>query len=161
MQRLSAPTRHELNEAHRKFKWLDIGVPSFRNLLYINKWRTLAWLVLAASSLPLHLFYNSAVFAQISAAEYLAFVVDPSFVDGASFNVTGFEPTQRLNTTEALNWLHSNIQILKNLSTTDCINDYAQQMQTARGHVLAVASPTTEVLNNSLLDSFYSDPSNV
>lgn len=55
MQRLVAPTRKEVDMAHAKKKWMDIGIPSVRNLFYINKWRVVLWLLLAASSVPLHL----------------------------------------------------------------------------------------------------------
>lgn len=55
MQCLSAPTRGEINKAHGARRWLDIGVPSFRNLRFISRRRLFLWLLLAISSLPLHL----------------------------------------------------------------------------------------------------------
>jgi hypothetical protein len=55
MQCLSAPTRTEVDRAHRKKIWLDIGVPSTRNLKQISSKRMLLWLILGLSSLPLHL----------------------------------------------------------------------------------------------------------
>ena len=54
MQLLAAPTRKEIDEAHGKHVWLDIGVPSFRNLKYISKRRSMAIFLLATSSIPLH-----------------------------------------------------------------------------------------------------------
>lgn len=54
MQLLAAPTRREVDEAHRNHVWLDIGVPSFRNLKYISKRRRVAIFLLAISSIPLH-----------------------------------------------------------------------------------------------------------
>lgn len=55
MQCLSAPTRKEVDEAHAQGKWLDIGVPSVRNLTNIAKPRVAMWLGLGLTSLPLHL----------------------------------------------------------------------------------------------------------
>lgn len=55
MQILSAPTRGEVDKAHQKKKWLDIGVPSIRNLFEIKKRRAYLWLFLGLSSIPLHL----------------------------------------------------------------------------------------------------------
>jgi hypothetical protein len=55
MQYLSAPTRDEVSRAHARGKWLDIGILSMRNLVMIDKKRAILWLVLAATSLPLHL----------------------------------------------------------------------------------------------------------
>ena len=55
MQRLCAPTRQELDKAHRDHFWLDIGIVSVRNLAKISKRRLAIWLLLALSSVPLHL----------------------------------------------------------------------------------------------------------
>jgi hypothetical protein len=54
MQRLVAPSREEIDKAHRKRKWLDIGVPSVRNLTSISKTRLALCALLALSSIPLH-----------------------------------------------------------------------------------------------------------
>ena len=58
MQCLSAPTRPEVDKAHRKGNWLDIGIPSLRNVLSSNfgKRKMLCWWILALSSFPLHLW---------------------------------------------------------------------------------------------------------
>jgi hypothetical protein len=58
MQCLSAPTRTELDKAHETGRWLDIGILSFRNLTQIKPVRTIIWLLLGASSLPLQLVYE-------------------------------------------------------------------------------------------------------
>jgi hypothetical protein len=55
MQCLCAPTRPEVDKAHAKGIWLDIGVPSLKNLKFINRQRLALWICLTASSWPLHL----------------------------------------------------------------------------------------------------------
>lgn len=55
MQCLSAPTRKDIDGAHRKGTWLDIGVSSLRNLKHISSWRVILWTCLGLSSIPLHL----------------------------------------------------------------------------------------------------------
>lgn len=55
MQCLSAPTRKEIDKRHAVGTWLDIGVPSVRNLRYISRKRVIMWALLLLSSLPLHL----------------------------------------------------------------------------------------------------------
>ena len=55
MQCLSSPTRAEVDQAHKKGVWLDIGIPSLRNLTGISWRRRVLWGLLALSSLPLHL----------------------------------------------------------------------------------------------------------
>jgi hypothetical protein len=55
MQCLSAPTRAEIDRAHATQRWLDIGVPSFRNIWHIKRKRAILWILLVVSSVPLHL----------------------------------------------------------------------------------------------------------
>lgn len=55
MQCLSAPTREEVNVAHARKQWLDIGVLSTRNLSGISRRRKCLWWMMGISSLPLHL----------------------------------------------------------------------------------------------------------
>ena len=54
MQLLAAPTRTEVDKAHKKRRWLDIGVPSWRNLRSISRTRSAIWYILGLSSVPLH-----------------------------------------------------------------------------------------------------------
>lgn len=55
MQLLVAPTRFEVQEAHRKSVWLDIGTPSVKNLQWISWKSVLTWCSLGLSSAFLHL----------------------------------------------------------------------------------------------------------
>ena len=56
-QCLAAPTRTEIDEAHAKRRWMDIGVPSVRNLLTIKVERAILWIAIGITSVPLHLLY--------------------------------------------------------------------------------------------------------
>ena len=56
-QYLAAPTRGEIDAAHMRRKWMDIGVPSVRNLFRIKPERALLWIVIGLTSIPLHLLY--------------------------------------------------------------------------------------------------------
>ncbi|KAI1753957.1 hypothetical protein F4782DRAFT_545308 [Xylaria castorea] len=62
MQVLNAPTRQEVNSAHFKSSWLGIGVSSIRNIFRVSPFKTWCWIFLLLSSIPIHLFFNSAVF---------------------------------------------------------------------------------------------------
>ena len=92
MQCLSSPTRNEIDQAHQKHIWMDIGVPSVRNLRRISRNRITLWALLAISSIPLHLLYNSAIFSALSSYEYSVFAVSPGFGNGTLFNSTGVPP---------------------------------------------------------------------
>lgn len=54
-QLLVAPTRKEVDKAHKRHKWFDIGVQSTRNLWRIDKKRRITWFCLMISSGLLHL----------------------------------------------------------------------------------------------------------
>jgi hypothetical protein len=88
MQCLSAPTRQDTDKAHAQNKWLDIGVPSVRNLRFMTWKRIILWSLLAITSLPLHLMYNSAVFTTLSTYQYNVFLVSQEFLSGAPFNMS-------------------------------------------------------------------------
>lgn len=55
MQLQGAPTRANINQAHQAGIWLDIGVPSLRNLRHLGWQRRCLWAILALSSVPIHL----------------------------------------------------------------------------------------------------------
>lgn len=55
MQVLCAPTRKEIDQAHRKGWDLEIGIMSVHNLRNIDGKRVLLWSLLVLSSAPLHL----------------------------------------------------------------------------------------------------------
>ena len=54
-QCLAAPTRSEIDAAHSRRRWMDIGVPSVRNLLRIKAERRFLWIAIGITSIPLHL----------------------------------------------------------------------------------------------------------
>lgn len=53
LQLLVAPTRQKIDDAHAKGTWLDIGMPSLRNLRGISRSRAILWSVLAMTSIPI------------------------------------------------------------------------------------------------------------
>lgn len=90
MQILNAPSRSEIERAHRKGTWLEIGVPSIRNTFQVSWVKTFLWIVLFLSSIPLHLIFNSAVFQvdKIS-GDFEMTVASEAFLRGTSFFVPG------------------------------------------------------------------------
>lgn len=79
MQLLVAPIRSEIDRAHGEQAWMDIGIPSLRNLGYINWKRKVVWVLLALSSGTLHLLRNSAVFASFPFVTYSVAVVTSDY----------------------------------------------------------------------------------
>lgn len=56
-QCVGSPTREDVDRSHTRNEWLDIGVPSIRNLSRIPRIRLFFWVCLVLSSAPLHLLY--------------------------------------------------------------------------------------------------------
>ncbi|KAH7062665.1 hypothetical protein B0J12DRAFT_564431 [Macrophomina phaseolina] len=148
MQVLSSPTRNELVRAHNKKIWLHIGVPNTRNLWHIGKDRAVLWILLFCSSVPLHLIFNSVVFANIQANDYAVLPVTPGFLNGGQYNISGL-----LDLDEAsLKGLNSSAIEIRgkfqkllaqggrtaNLSTAECLDSYDNQYISRYGDVLLV-----------------------
>ena len=102
MQCLSSPTRDEIDKAHRQRIIVDIGIPSIRNLKRISWGKIVLWWLIALSSIPLHLLYNSAVFSSISTPSYMAAVVSPDFLNGAPFGASFPHPIACCNNTQQM-----------------------------------------------------------
>lgn len=160
MQCLSAPTREEVDKAHCRKAWMDIGVPSMRNLRRISRSRLVMWWLIAASSIPLHLLYNSAVFSTLSAREYTVFTVTEDFLTGAPYNVDlamvmpaqiyykyapnltegNFNVTEYAPEIPAAQNMFDNLSRLQRLENKECIEAYSQSIISTRSDVLLVSS---------------------
>ncbi|MCJ1283445.1 hypothetical protein MMC26_002774 [Xylographa opegraphella] len=148
MQCLSAPTRQEVDKAHSKGVTLDIGIPSMRNLGYISRKRLTPWIMLACSSLPLHLFFNSVMYTSISANDYLIVAVNNAFIQPGPVNLTAVEaPWNAPNSLdpELITSLRTAALSgsLQYLDKTDCINSYAQDYLSTRSNLLLVLSTSS------------------
>ncbi|OCK80650.1 hypothetical protein K432DRAFT_434615 [Lepidopterella palustris CBS 459.81] len=145
MQCMSAPTRAEVDLAHSQSRWVDIGVPSIKNLKHVSKTRVVLWFLLILSSLPLHVFYNSTVFSSLGANTYDVFSVSRAWADNPTAKVDkfsgSFDVYNETISGEAL--LETvNLSDLETLGTNDCITAYAQIYQTTRGSVFLIRSVT-------------------
>ncbi|PYH49324.1 uncharacterized protein BP01DRAFT_388378 [Aspergillus saccharolyticus JOP 1030-1] len=93
MQCVGAPTREDVDWEHKHRRWLDIGVVSWRNFRIMNPKRKILWLLLLLSSTPIHMLYNSVVYASIVTYNY-AMILVPS-------DLTPTESLVNANHTEA------------------------------------------------------------
>lgn len=55
MQCLGAPSRADVDKAHRERMWLDIGTFSVRNLSVLNNKQRILWGLLLVTSTPIHM----------------------------------------------------------------------------------------------------------
>ena len=150
MQCLSSPSRAEINSAHSQHIWLDIGIPSVRNLRRVSWNKVILWWLFAISTVPLHLLYNSAIFSTIGANEYETFIGSENLLTGVGFNWSlPFDNQVYPNSTlryfqRAANW--------DNLTNEECRKLYSQPYVTGNNNVLAVTSAlnaTSPVLNST------------
>ncbi|KAI0546431.1 hypothetical protein F4679DRAFT_575509 [Xylaria curta] len=90
MQVLNAPSRDELDMAHRRGKWLEIGVSSMRNLFIVSKFKTWCWLGLSITSFPIHLLFNSAIFStEYRESDFTITIATEDFLNGGSYYLPG------------------------------------------------------------------------
>lgn len=74
-QCLASPTRKEVDDAHAKRHWLEIGIPSFSNISgRVSPRKSILWSMLSLTSIPIHLVYNSVIFKTVATSEYGTYV---------------------------------------------------------------------------------------
>lgn len=154
MQCLSSPTRKEIDMAHSKQKWLHIGVPSLRNVFFVSRKKAALWIILGASSFPLHMIWNSTVFETKASYDYIAATVTEDFLNGASFDLPIRQPDSNgeydeyskpdyMGVLSALQKKAMNNQ-LDRLTVEDCISKYKTNILSDRRHVLLVFDRSSE-----------------
>ncbi|KAJ9612192.1 hypothetical protein H2200_003789 [Cladophialophora chaetospira] len=157
MQCLSAPTRADIDRAHEKGKFLDIGVPSVRNLRNIPTYKMLLWWALGLSSVPLHLMYNSAFYKSLSSNDYGQYLVTQDFVDGVSFGALNYSIYQYdsgiINPQDIQSSLIGNPDSWERLDNKACIKAYATNFLSNRRQLILVANNQTGHANESVLDT--------
>lgn len=167
MQVLSAPSRKELAQAHAQRYWLQIGVPSFRNLRRIGRDRTILWMLLLLSSMPLHLMFNSVVFTSLQANNYAVIPTTEEWLHGGHYDTSSFidinsrgsediaedmdSYTPNLNDTITAG-IGRILNRYKRVSTEDCFNKYNSHYMSDAGNVYLIQDGPTVWRN---LSSWY------
>ncbi|KAH8897298.1 hypothetical protein GQ53DRAFT_837952 [Thozetella sp. PMI_491] len=90
VQVLSSPTRQEIDNAHRQFRSLEIGVPSLRNIGHISHLKAALCALFVLSSVPIHVLFNSAVFeTDYQGAGFFMAMATEDFVSGRDSAMLG------------------------------------------------------------------------
>lgn len=172
MQCLSAPTRDEVDRAHSRGIWLDIGVPSIRNMRNISMRNIVLWWLLALSSAPLHLLYNSAVFSTLSVSRYQVYIVSTDFVNGAPFDLSLGNSRQYYGQGELqgdlvprfqslLLYYQQHLSAFTRLENEACIEAYSPSIQSEYSDVILVSSTSNPNKSNSFIDGAFGVESTV
>lgn len=154
-QCLCAPTRQNIDQSHEKGVYLDIGVPSAHNLSHVSRKRSILWRFLAISSIPFHLFYNSAIYTTTAVPVYDVFVGSGSLGQKEWSDVqllnftekTAARPsTQSVPSDKTSRESESLFQLfheakkgaLQNLSNDECMTNFGQTYQESYSKLLLV-----------------------
>jgi hypothetical protein len=157
MQCLTSPTRNECNDAHARGDWLDIGVAGVRNLTRISRRRRILWVLLAASSIPIHLLFNSAVFKTLDSNNYDFFIVREDFLEGAQIashlDNTTYSPesgtyvnTLGLATSAQQRYLEDT-SLYEYLSPQECISNYGVSFVSGYSNLFLITKNTSADVN--------------
>lgn len=137
MQVLSAPTRDDVDAAHKKHKWRSIGVLIIKNLFYIGRKKAVLWVLLALTSAALHLVWSLAVVDTLSTNDYVINAATEDFVKGIPWNATSMVlmryPQIAKNMSEKI---RSNS--LVNMSVPECIKAYGAEFVSKYGNIVLV-----------------------
>ncbi|KAK0648169.1 hypothetical protein B0T16DRAFT_455664 [Cercophora newfieldiana] len=138
MQCLAAPNRKDIDGAHKKQRWLNIGTHSMRNFKFspVKFLRRCLWFLLLFSSMPLHLFYNSALFSALNAIEYNVVTTTDDFL-GPNRRI--LSPPSTEDTLYAMALSGS----LEKLENRECITAYGQDFQGARSNLIVILANET------------------
>ncbi|UPL01891.1 hypothetical protein LCI18_012825 [Fusarium solani-melongenae] len=132
-QVLTGPTRPELDRAHARQTWLDVGVSSIRNLGKISFKRVAAWVVLTISSLPIHLLYNSVVYFETSANRYWVYPTMHSNLVNSSYAYGNKE----------FDAIKTSLNEFEKLTNSECMAAYGQKLVSGRSDVILILDPST------------------
>ncbi|KAE8405751.1 hypothetical protein BDV37DRAFT_292944 [Aspergillus pseudonomiae] len=130
---ISSPctTWKDIDRAHGKGRWVDIGVPSIRNLRQVSKRRAV--------------LYNSTIFAITSANSYRVFIGPEGFdkLDVQNITLHDGDPAS-----DVLLRLHAEAQngTLQRLDISQCVNAYATDFQTSYGSLIVVTNDTDQAV---------------
>lgn len=83
MQSLVAPTRKQVDAAHRSGHYLEIGVQSLKNFRFLGWRKVLFWIFFSFSSVPLHLFFNGCVLESKGTNGFTLFLGADSLANGS------------------------------------------------------------------------------
>ncbi|KAH7323199.1 hypothetical protein B0I35DRAFT_510389 [Stachybotrys elegans] len=137
MQCAAAPTRSQVDASHANRGWLDIGIPSARNAWKVGPKNTLLWLILAVSSVPLHFFYNAAIFMSTPVNHYFIAVLPESVFNGRDITTLVDDYYWDIQRASRLFDAVSD-GTMEEMSHNEVLDQYSRPFQSSRGTLLFV-----------------------
>ncbi|KAL2371552.1 hypothetical protein RJZ57_004000 [Blastomyces gilchristii] len=144
MQCLASPSRADTDRAHNQGRWLEIGTASIGNFRFVGYKRLGLWLVLLLTSLPIHIIYNSVVFASTAVQQYKV-LVTPNESDAS---LAASECVRSALDKDNPDFLHSVPQgSFERLSPRECIDTFAVDYLPDRSALILL---TNELYNDNI-----------
>ncbi|KAK3946005.1 hypothetical protein QBC46DRAFT_370559 [Diplogelasinospora grovesii] len=151
-QILSSPTRSEVDAAHGRKRWLDIGIPSVRNFGHIQWTRSVLAVILLLAALATQIMYNAVITTSQPAADYKLVVVTQSFLKGAQFSNDTSNNAAMLSRLDILALQdQASRNELVNLTTTQCVQQFEGAFETTYSAALLVTNSNSQ--SSSLLQT--------
>lgn len=153
MQCVYAPTRHELDNAHGRGDWMEVGTTGLRNVSRIPRKRGLIWVLLALSSLPFHLLYNSAVIKVVPPSNYGMYLVSEQAISADFVENPWNTELMSASNADELNYLRmdiakNNAVNLERQSVDQCIMTATSRSAQPDRIVVVVSNNTLPVSNS-------------
>ncbi|KAL4893339.1 hypothetical protein BDV59DRAFT_178049 [Aspergillus ambiguus] len=157
MQCLVAPSRLEVDEAHKNHKWLKIGTPDVPTLIFsVRGRRRFLGCLLLITSLPIHLIYNSTVYYSMRPNEYPVVMASgntPLDQLYPSHHEDDFEKCFKPNINMSLPEFHSAMMEKRYqiLSKQECVDTFAQDFVFGQQAVVLVTNATLSAHETPLI----------
>ncbi|KAJ2905564.1 uncharacterized protein MKZ38_005208 [Zalerion maritima] len=138
-QVMSSPTRPEVSMAHGMKRFLDIGVPSLRNLKHISNTRVFIILAVLLSATVTQVIYNSVIYISQTAVAHDVLFVTQSFLDGAQVSNASSTNQGGLSRIQVQDLqARAGRGELTNLTSDMCFSSFSAEFQTEFDAVILV-----------------------
>ncbi|TPX18423.1 uncharacterized protein E0L32_011664 [Thyridium curvatum] len=159
-QVLTSPTRPELAAAHERKRWLDVGIPSLRNLGAISTVRSILALTVVAAAVATQVIYNSVIFTTKVGADPRLVFVTQSFLTGETFSNATSNNAAGLSRIDILNLQKmAGSKVLVNMTIEECMDEFDGAFNaefTAALFVTDIVAPSSSVLQTTTQASLLS-----
>ncbi|KAK1976579.1 hypothetical protein LZ30DRAFT_603189 [Colletotrichum cereale] len=140
-QVLSSPTRIEVDVAHSEKRWLDIGIPSFRNLHFVSKPRVIMAVIIMLAAVSTQVIYNAVIFSTQPAFDHQVVFVTRGFLTSGQFSNASETNAGGLSRTDILVLQDQALRgDLTNLTNADCAAQFGGVFQSDFSAVVLVTN---------------------
>lgn len=154
MQCLCAPTRQELRNAHHSFnRYLRVGISSPVNVAHVSGWRALMWWLMALTSIPVHLLFNSAFYGTLQANDYAIGIFTSDFQNDQTWKQCSAFDTG--SWTQLSCKLYTDSSRYERIDAQECIDRYSVPVINQFSNVILVSSMPSSDRNNTLSHIWY------